>query len=124
MQTWDELLATAVVGTEQREFNLAARGDELGQLLAQTNNADREGSLLSACAVLALYRIAGIAPSVVTHPSPAACALDAPQRGSAASGQHLALMFDGQFREVLPEWLAAMNKARRRVPEECLPALL
>src|SRR5687767_13693509 len=112
MQTWDELLATAVVGTEQRDFNLAARGDELGQLLAQTNNADREGSLLTAAAVLALYRSAGVAPPVDTQTAPEACAPDAAQRGSAASGQHLALMIDGQFREVLPKWLAAMNKAR------------
>ncbi|MCA1577956.1 MAG: DUF5691 domain-containing protein [Acidobacteria bacterium] len=124
MQTWDELLATAVVGTEQRELQLAARDDDLGQLLAQTNNADREGSLLTAAAVLALYRSAGSAPPIDTQPAPEACPPDEAQRGSAASAQHLALMLDGQFREVLPEWLAAMNKARRRVPEECLPALL
>ncbi|HVF21883.1 MAG TPA: DUF5691 domain-containing protein, partial [Pyrinomonadaceae bacterium] len=125
MQTWDELLATAVVGTEQRELKLAARDDNgLGQLLAQINNADREGSLLTAAAVLALYRSAGVAPAVDTQPAPEACVPDEAQRGSTASGQHLALMLDGQFREVLPEWLAAMNTARRRVPEEYLPALL
>jgi hypothetical protein len=125
MQTWDELLATAVVGTEQRELKLAVRDDdELGQLLAHINNADREGSLLTAAAVLALYRSAGVAPPVDTQPAPEACAPDEKQRGSAASGQHLALMLDGQFREVLPEWLAAMNTAQRRVPEESLPALL
>jgi hypothetical protein len=124
MQAWDELLATAVVGTDQRELNLAAGDDELGQLLAQTNNGDREGSLLSAAAVLGLYRSAGVAPPSDTQPAPEACAPDETQRGSAASAQHLALMLDGQFREVLREWLAAMNNAQLRVPEESLPALL
>ena len=124
MQAWDELLATAVVGTEQREANLAARDDELGQLLAQTNNSDREGSLLSAAAVLTLYRSAGVAPPSDAQPAPEACAPDDLPRASAASGQHLALMLDGQFREVLREWLAAMNNAQLRVPEECLPTLL
>lgn len=123
MQTWDDVVATAIVGTEQRELKLVTREDELGQLLAQTNSTDREGSLLSAAAVLALYRSAGVAPLVDTHPAPEACAPDEAKRGSAASGQHLALMLDGQFKEVLTEWLAAMNRAGLRVPEECLPAL-
>lgn len=124
MQTWDDILATAVVGTEQREFRLAAGEDELGRLLAQVNNTDREGSLLSAASVVALYRSAGVTPPVDTQPLPEACGQDETSRGSVASGQHLALMLDGEFREVLPEWLAAMNRARKRVPEEHLPALL
>src|ERR1051325_2437098 len=124
MQTWDDFLATAVVGTEQRELRLAAGEDELGRLLAQISNTDREGSLLSAASLVALYRRAGVAPSIDTQPLPEACGQDEASRGSLASGQHLALMLDGEFREVLPEWLAAMNRARKRVPEEHLPALL
>ena len=124
MQTWDEILATAVVGTEQRELALAAREDELGRLLAQISNTDREGSLLSAASVVALYRSAGVAPPADTQPLLEACGQDEANRSSVASGQHLALMLEGEFREVLPEWLAAMNRARKRVPEEHLPALL
>ena len=124
MQTWDDILATAVVGTEQRELKLVARDGELGQLLGQINNTDRESSLLTAAAVVALYRSAGAAPPIDAQPAPEACSEDEATRGSTASGQHLALMLDGQFREALPEWLTAMNRARLRVPEEHLPALL
>src|SRR5215216_5253 len=124
MQVWDDILATAVVGTEQREFKLAAREDELGRLLAQLDNTDREGSLLRAASVVALYRSAGVAPSVDTHALPEACVPDEASRSSEASGQQLALMLDGEFREVLPEWLAAMHNAHKRVPEEHLRALL
>ncbi len=124
MQTWDDILATAVVGTDQRELKLAAREDEVGSLLAQISNTDREGLLLSAASVVALYRSAGVAPPADTQPLPEACRQDEASRGSPASGQHLALMLDGEFREVLAEWLAAMNAARKRVPEEHLPALL
>src|SRR6185369_7737102 len=49
---------------------------------------------------------------------------DEASRSSPASGQHLASMLSGEFTEVLPEWLAAMNRAQKRVPEEQLPALL
>ena len=124
MQTWDDILATAVVGTEHRELKLAAREDELGRLLAQISNTDREAHLLSVASVVALYRSAGVAPPANAQPLPEACGPDETSRGSAASGQHLALMLDGEFREVLPEWLLAMNTGRKRVPEEYLPALL
>lgn len=124
MQLWDDILATAVVGTEQRELKLAVRDDELGRLLTQIDNSDREGSLLSAASVVALYRSAGIALPADTLPLPEVSARDDASRSSAVSGQHLALMLDGEFREVLREWLAAMKKAHKRVPEEYLPALL
>ncbi|HKP81895.1 MAG TPA: DUF5691 domain-containing protein [Pyrinomonadaceae bacterium] len=124
MQTWDEILATAVIGTEQREFKLAASEDELGRLLAQISNTDREGSLLSAASVVALYRSAGVTPTTDTQPLPEAHRDDEMSRGSSATGQHLALMLEGEFRAVLPEWLAAMQRANKRVPEEHLPALL
>lgn len=124
MQTWDDILATAVVGTEQREFKLAAREDELGSLLTQIDNTDREASLLSAASVVALYRTAGVAPPPDTHALPEACAEDQTTSASVAAGQHLASMLEGEFKEVLPEWLLAMNEAGKRVPEEHLPALL
>ena len=124
MQTWDDILATAVVGTEQRELRLAAREDELGRLLAQISNTDREVLLLSAASVVGLYRNAGVAAPADTQPSPEVCDPDEASRGNRASGQHLALMLEGEFSEVLREWLAAMNSAHKRVPEEYLPALL
>ena len=124
MQTWEDILATAVVGTEQREFKLAAGEDELGRLLAQLSNTDREGSLLSAASVVALYSAAGIAPQVDAQPLPEACDRDDTSCAGARSGQHLALMLEGEFSELVPEWLAAMNRANKRVPEEHLPALL
>jgi hypothetical protein len=96
----------------------------VGRLLAQLSNTDREGSLLSAASVVALYRSAGVAPSVDSQPLPEACDLHDASRGSTRTGQHLAFLLEGAFREVLPEWLAAMHKARKRVPEEHLPALL
>src|ERR1051326_6858133 len=124
MQIWDDILATAVVGTEQRELKLAVREDELGSLLKQVDHTDRESSLLTAASVVALYRSAGIAPPADTQPLSEASVQDETSRSSAASGQHLVSMLGGEFNEVLPEWLAAMHRARKRVPEEHLPALL
>ena len=124
MQTWDDILATAVVGTEQRELRLPAREDELGSVLVQISNTDRESLLLSAASVVGLYRSAGVAPPVDTQSLPEACDRDEMSRGNRASGQHLALMLDGEFKEVLREWLTSMSSVQKRVPEEHLPALL
>jgi hypothetical protein len=96
----------------------------LGRLIAQIDNTDREGSLLSAASIVALYRNAGLASPVDAHPLMEPSLQDEASRSSAASGQHLASMLNGEFTEVLPEWLAAMNRAQKRVPEEQLPALL
>ena len=124
MQTWDDILATAVVGTEQRELRLPAHEDDLGRVLAQISNTDREVHLLSAASVVGLYRNAGIAPPADSQSLPEACDRDEMSRANRASSQHLALMLDGEFREVFPEWLTAMVNAHKRVPEEHLPALL
>lgn len=124
MQTWDDILATAVVGTEHRELRLPAREDELGRLLAQIGNTDRESLLLSAASVVGLYRSAGVVPPSDTQSLPDECDREDLIRGNRASAQHLALMLDEEFREVLKEWLAAMSRAHKRVPEEHLPALL
>jgi uncharacterized protein DUF5691 len=124
MQTWDDILATAVVGTEQRELRLPAREDDLGSLLAQIGNTDRESLLLSAASVVGLYQSAGVVPPSDTQSLPEKCDQEDLVRGNRASGQHLALMLEGEFNEVLREWLAAMSRAHKRVPEEHLPALL
>lgn len=124
MQAWDDILATAVVGTDQREFKLAVREDDLGRLLAQVDDKDREGFLLTAASVAALYRSAGAAPPADTQPADEVCAPDEMSRASVRSGQHLWTMLNGEFSELLPEWLTAMKKAGKRVPEEHLPALL
>ncbi|HEX5888012.1 MAG TPA: DUF5691 domain-containing protein [Pyrinomonadaceae bacterium] len=124
MQTWDDILATAVVGTDQREFKLAVREDELGRLLAQVSDTDREGFLLTAASVVSLYRSAGVAPPADTQPADEACTRDEMSRAGVSSGQHLWSMLNGAFSELLPEWLTAMKKAGKRVPEEHLPPLL
>ena len=124
MQPWQDILATAVVGTDQHELALPSRGDQLGQLLDQITGTDPEGSLLSAASLLVLYRRAGFAPPIDPQVLPDQCANDEAICSSSASGQHLAMMLEGEFKEVLPEWLAAIARAGKRVPEEHLPALL
>ncbi|MGH9901050.1 MAG: hypothetical protein ACRD68_04330, partial [Pyrinomonadaceae bacterium] len=108
MQTWQEILTTAIVGTRRHDAPLPAAGGELGVLVSQLDAADREGALLSAAGLAALFRQAGYQPPTDLRPPRDPCAPDDADCCAAEAGQHLALMLAGEFKEVLPEWMAAL----------------
>ena len=124
MTIWQEILATAVVGTERQELSLPLEKDEIGRVLSGLDVSDREGALLRAAAVVSLYRRSGFRPLADAHSPAEVCEKEETEACSSEASQHLALMLAGEFKEALPEWLTALGSARRRVPEEHLPALL
>lgn len=124
MTAWQDILSIAAVGTERQEVTLPPAEDALGRALRRLDLSDKEGVLLCAVALAALQRQAGFQPALDQQPLPEACEADEAPCCSAEAGQHLALMLEGEFKEVLPEWLAALRAARRRVAAEYLPALL
>jgi hypothetical protein len=124
MNTWDEITATAVIGTSQQELLIPAGDDDLNRVLQQLKGPNPEQVLLTSVSVVALYKQAGLELLVDVLPRPVPCEIEEKVRGTITSGQHLSLMLEGEFRELLPEWLVAMTNAGKRVPEEYLPTLL
>src|SRR5947209_9440506 len=124
--TWDELVASALVGTARRPPALpaGAPGSALGRVLAGIDAADHEGAVLEAGAALGLYRQAGWRPPVDTGPVPAPAPPDDRQMCSAAAAARLDAMLAGRFRQILPEWLGLAEAAGRRVPPDRVPPLL
>ena len=100
---WQDILKTAIIGTERNALALPARNDALGNLLATLDANAREASLLSAAATVALYERAGQLPTVEQQSLPAPAALEDAPCCSARAAQHLSLMLSGEFKEVLPE---------------------
>jgi hypothetical protein len=123
MTTWQNILGVAAIGTERQELTLPPSDSLLGRALNGLDVSDREGALLGAVALASLHRQAGRGAAIDTLPPPEACAAEQLPCCSAAAGRHLALMLGGEFKEVLPEWLASLRRACLRVPEEHLPAL-
>ena len=123
MQTWKDIVSTSVVGTEQQDFVIAVQNDELGGLLSQIARTDREEALLNAASLVTLYRRAGVVAVTDTRETFELSPTDETPLVGTEAGNHLALMLQGQFKTVLPEWLRAMDKAQVRVPEEYLPQL-
>ena len=123
MTTWQNILGVAAIGTERQELTFPPSDSLLGRALNGLDVSDREGALLGAVALASLHRQAGLGAATDNLPPPEPCAAEQRPLCSAAAGRHLALMLGGEFKEVLPEWLASLRRAGLRVPEEHLPAL-
>jgi hypothetical protein len=124
MQTWKDIVTTAVVGTEQQALALPQEGDALGSLLSQIGRDAREEALLNAASLVTLYRRAGVVPVTDTTETVEVSSVEERPLVSKEARQLLALLLDGQFKTVLPEWLKAVDTSQARVPEELLPELL
>ena len=138
---WQELVTSALLGTERRPPILAAAGETaapdggaLNALLRQCDPADPAHFLLQAAAICSLYRQAGqvAPPSVSAHGAPTrsedACPPERLGRcgpeAAARAGALLLTSRTAQSSQYLPEWLELAAAANRRLPEELLPLLL
>ena len=121
---WRELVTCALLGAERQAPSIAGDAGALGQLLGRLDESDREGALLRAAGVMALWRRAGRQLADDPRPLSPPCEPDAAPDCGPLARQHLALLLQGHDPELLPEWLEALGQAGRRAPEECLPALL
>jgi hypothetical protein len=121
MREWDTLVATALLGTQRRELELAALPDPVRRL-AESGAAGPEHALLAAAALLAGYRKAGRLPERdVTVLSPAEP--DSRELVGDRARRRLALLLTGDRVYLLGEWLSLVLRRELRVPPEFLPLL-
>jgi hypothetical protein len=118
------LVSAALMGTERGSVSLPPLPGALGDLAAQLAGAPPEHALLGTAAALTLYERTGQVPARALAPLPEPAAEEDRPACSPAAGQHLAEMVRGRHTILLPEGLAALAAARRRVPDEHLVTLL
>ncbi len=124
MKIWQDILTTALVGTERKTLTPIAPTNQLSELLSQLNYNNPEGALLSATAIISLYQKAGQIPVTDNQPLPTPCQTDNNLNCSPLSAQHLKVMLLKERQQLLPEWLAAAAAAKKQVPAYYLPELL
>lgn len=124
MSVWPELIKTALLGTARQPLKLPASTGKLGDVLARIETSEAERAVLSAAAMVSVYRRVGAQPITFDAPLPTVCPDETRPRCSARAGLRLTSMLNGEQQIVLPEWLNALAAAQQRVPEELLPALL
>lgn len=121
---WQTVVAAALVGTERQPFTPPPAPGKLGQVLAALTSRSPEAALLSAAAVLVLHRQAGQRPEPVSGTLPSPCSLEDLPRCSARAARFLQQILQGQYAQLLPEWIAIATRLQQRVPEIYLSLLL
>ena len=127
MSAWDEVLASALVGTERRPPPTGALAS-LG-LDVDSSGLGADHALLAAAGALGAWRRAGFVPrSDVELPPPAPA--DARRPASAAAAQILELLVKGGVslpctpRPLVEQWLRCADAGGWAVPERLLPDVL
>lgn len=121
---WGELTKTALLGTERAPFTPVLTNSEADPLFMQIDSAKREQAVLAAAAVLSTYRRSGVTPAKATGKTPEQAAEETLPRCSPAASSLLKRTLQSQFSLLLPEFLEESARAKKRVPEELLPAVL
>ena len=122
---WQDILKTAIIGTERNALSLPVRSDALGNLLENFDANERESHLLNAAATVTLYERAGQLPAKELKPLPIICEDEVLLPCSKNSKNHLSVMsVNDEYRVFQNEWFTALVTAGKCVPEESLPDLL
>jgi hypothetical protein len=123
MELWDNLLSSALLGTERSQPQLTADAPNLLRTIAADSPEHR---LLTAAAVSAAYRRAGYIPPTAATPldAPAPEETQPPCRPRSAYFLHVMLEEPHKDPELmLPEWLEIVGGKGKRVPHPYLPGL-
>jgi hypothetical protein len=114
---WDEVVASALIGTDRRP----ARAMELPTDLAPWSDAT---DLLATASALWAYREAGRRFPVTSEPPAAAPADTRPLLPTAALRSLSIILADRKFKPLVQEWLALAHRRGGRLPGELVPAVL
>ncbi|MEL6460250.1 MAG: DUF5691 domain-containing protein [Cyanobacteria bacterium J06621_15] len=123
MKIWQDLVKTAVIGTQRQQLKLS-QYNRLDEVLSGLDANDKEGCLLSAAGTIYLYQKAGQSTAIDGKKSLNSCDLDDLPYCSQVSEQHLGMMLSGGDNRALSEWLQLLAETKRVVSPRYLLELL
>lgn len=121
---WQTIVAAALIGTARQPFQAPIVPGNLGQMLAQLKEQPTEAALLLAAVTLTLHQRVGWQPATLPVGASDPCAAEEMPRCSPRAARCLKHILQGQYAQLLPEWLNLATIAKQRVPELYLPTLL
>jgi hypothetical protein len=123
-QSWETLVAVALLGTDRQKTLPAIAEETIKPLLARVDSGDAEHWLLSAAGTLAAYQQAGQKSEKRTErlPEPSEAATSTPEEPDFAP--FLRTIFTQGFQPALPEFLSLLQQSGQCIPPEFLPQLL
>ncbi len=124
-EAWEDLVTTAVLGTERRRVAVPTSEGGLGLALRHIDSSlGAEQAILSAAAMFTAFQQAGRLPEGRVASAPSLAPSELRQQCSARAAQHLQAMLGGSQRDILSEWLMLLDNAGLCVPVSRLPELL
>lgn len=121
---WQAIISAALLGTERQPFQPPIVSGKLGDIITHLSHKPTEAALLLTAGTIALHQRVGWLPG--THPASSletSASEDLPRCSSSAS-RCLQQIIQGQYSQLLTEWLDLAAMAQQRIPELCLPAIL
>jgi hypothetical protein len=121
---WQTVLTAALLGTDRQTFSGVSTTDALAPLLVQLTEQPAEKRLLGTAAALSLYQKVGAVIEKRSLQLPEPAPDDALPCCNTQAAHGLNRILQGEYAQVLPEWLTLAAAKKQRVPERLLPALL
>src|SRR5262245_8693637 len=126
MQTWDQIIHTALLGTDKKPL---AASDLPAELLAaaeliQHNTTDKEDQFLQTAALVFNYRQCGVQSLQKEGVTIARVAAEEKPYGSVLAMQTLTDILDSESNSLLQFWLQQCSAKGRIVTPELVPLLL
>ncbi len=118
------IVGAALLGTERQPFQVPNVPGRLGHYLAQLHDRPNEAALLLAVGMVSLHQRVGWLPETRSVAPAKPCVMDDLPRCSPRSARCLQQILQGQYVQLLAEWLELAAIAQQRVPEMLLPELL
>lgn len=128
MDEWQKLISNSVIGTSRQQFQLSRltstlHNAQLKQFLQGLEKLDGEHQILAAAAALSLYQKIGHSPAQTNEPLPIPCADDELPVCNQKVANYFARI-QGEYIQLLPQFLAAIRLANKAAPYQILPDLL
>ncbi len=120
---WEELVSSALMGSERRPLKITADAPELVRTL-ESDNAEHR--LLMSAAVMSIYRRAGYRPTTLMIPAVPPAPAETRPVCSERAVLHLRGLLEriSAYNPLLIEWLGIIGSKGKRVHHPYLPALL
>ncbi|WP_139921780.1 DUF5691 domain-containing protein [Hymenobacter sp. DG01] len=119
---WQQLVRVALLGTRQSPDALPTIPDL--PAASETDEASREKHLLQAAGALSLIRKAGYQPASSATPFVSPAPAETEDTLGPNGAQSLNVLLEGQYTDLLPDFLTALAEHQRRVPHPQLVYLL
>lgn len=122
----EELVSIALIGTQRQKKEIPTFSNEnLNKVLSQLNKPDTEGNLLSAIAILSIYKQAGKMPLKLEGKVIEPCELDdLPVFSNPNIDELFSLIIEGRYVNLLKEFLELLSKTSCRMTEKYITWVL